>query len=52
MAGFVSSASIAAVNDQLDKQVMKKLEELSSCVGQNAEEIPRSVGPEVSSSSS
>ena len=40
---FVTGAFIAAVNDQLDKQVMKKLEELSSC--KNAEEIPCYVGP-------
>jgi len=54
VASFVSSVFIAAVKDQLDKQMMKKLQELSNCVcvSQNAEEIPRSVGPEVSSSSS
>jgi hypothetical protein len=50
---FVSIAFIAAVNDKLAKQMMKKLEELSSCLlSQNAEEIPPSVGPEISSTSS
>jgi hypothetical protein len=32
VASFVSRAFIVAVNDQLARQMMKKLEELSSCV--------------------